>query len=498
MSLHKIAMLVTALLITGLAACSGNEHSHSADDLHSHDEFHRLTHWEGDLEVFARFELHENSGRIEGELFVAKANKPLSDLSGHIRFLENGNEAANAELNQNRDGEYPFELFFQNSDEPTLNVAFRLDDDEFSIDLGTVDRYAGHPEEPDVEDLAELDKPMQWRLGIESGFADYADIPEVVSGFGTIVYNPNYYWEITSPVDGQIDSENLSVVPASGTRVQSGDRLVSISPLLTAQNSWIETRLAFQQAKEAYERAQRLIENDAISLREYQEREREFEVRRAGYEQFTGSGNGVQVEDGGANLNLISTKSGVIADSHVLSGRPIRQGDPLFTLFDPARLWLEVSAYRDELAGMPEITGAEIRTGRDESITLNSSQVQLVSRDLRSDASGARAKIILDIHNDDEGLFLNQPVRVRLKGDESRSVLAVPNRAIFDNEAYKVVFVMHSGDQFERRTVQTGTSYGGYTEITDGLEVGERIVTRGIYQLHLMTGNVEIDDGHDH
>jgi multidrug efflux pump subunit AcrA (membrane-fusion protein) len=67
-------------------------------------------------------------------------------------------------------------------------------------------------------------------------------------------------------------------------------------------------------------------------------------------------------------------------------------------------------------------------------------------------------------------LSLNQPVRVRLKGDESRSVLAVPSRAIFDNEAYKVVFVMHSGDQFERRTVQTGTSYGGYTEITSGLE----------------------------
>jgi membrane fusion protein, heavy metal efflux system len=498
MSLHKIAMLFIVLLMAGLAACSSNEHDHSADDLHAHDEYHRLTHWEGDLEVFARYELHDDSGSIEGELFISKGSQPAEDAAGSIRILENGTTAIEQELSSRQNGRFPFELEFRNSDTPVLNVQFRLNGEEFSIDLGTIDRHADHPEEPDVEDLAELDKPMQWRLAIESGFADYSDIPKVVSGFGTVLYNPNYYREITSPVDGQINSENFSVVPASGTRVQSGDRLVSISPSLTAQNSWIEARLAFQQAKEAYERAQRLIENDAISLREYQEREREFEVRRAGYEHFTGGGNGVQVEDGGANLNLISTRSGVIAESHILSGRPIRQGDPLFTLFDPARLWLEVSAYRDELIGMPEITGAEIRTGRDESITLNSSQVQLVSRDLRSDASGARAKIILDIHNADETLSLNQPVRVRLKGDESRSVLAVPTRAIFDNEAYKVVFVMHSGDQFERRTVQTGTSYGGYTEITSGLETGERIVTRGIYPLHLMTGNVQIDDDHDH
>ena len=495
-------MFIIGVMVV-IAGCHGHDHSHDHDHSnhhsHEHDEYHRLTHWEGGLELFAKFELHENSGRIEGKLFASLDNRPMSDLTGHIRFLENGDEATNVELNQSRNGEYPFELFFQDSDEPALNVAFRHDGEEYSIDLRTVDRYAGHPEEPDVEDLAELDKPMQWRLAIESGFAGYSDIPEVVSGFGTVLHHPEYYQEITSPVDGHIDSENFSIVPASGTRVQSGDRLVSISPSLTSQNSWLDARLAYQQAKEAYERAQRLIENDAISLREYQERERDYEVRKAGYEHFTsGSIHGVQVDDDGAYVNLVAIKSGVIADSYVSAGRSVNQNDPLFTLFDPARLWLEVSAYRDELAGMPEITGAEIRIGRDQSITLNSSQVQLVSRDLRSDASGARAKIILDIHNDDEGLFLNQPVRIRLKGDESRSVLAVPDRAIFDSEAYKVVFVMHSGDQFERRMVQTGTRYGGYTEITDGLEAGERIVTRGIYQLHLMTGNVEIDDGHDH
>jgi membrane fusion protein, heavy metal efflux system len=497
-----VSMLIISVMFL-IAGCHGHDHSHdhdhSDDHSHTHDEVHRFTHWEGNLELFARFGLHENSGRIEGELFVSEEHHPVNELTGEIRFLENENVAASQELKRSRDGLFPFELFFQNSDEPVLSVSMRLQGDEFNINLGTVNRYAGHPGEPDAQEIVELDKPMQWRLSITSDFAGDADIPETVSGYGTVRYDPGNYLEITSPVDGHIDSENITMIPASGTRVQAGDRLLSISPPLSSENTWLDYRLAYRQAEEAFERARRLIENDAISLREYQEREREYIVRKNGYEHFTSdSRHGVEIQDEDSQLYLSAIQSGFIAESFLTAGREIEMGDPLFTIFDPSRLWVEVLAYRDELQHMPNITGAEILTGRNERVTLNNSQIRLVSRDLRSDESGNRSKITLAVDNSGNMLSPNQPVRVKLKGDEGRSVMAVPNEAIFDNESYKVVFVVHSGDQFERRIVQTGNSYGGYTAITWGLEAGERIVTQGIYTLHLMTGNVQIDDDHDH
>ena len=493
-------MLIICVMML-IAGCHGHDHSHDHSDeqSHAHDEYHRLTHWEGNLELFARFELHENSGRVEGDLFVSEDHQPVQELTGEVRFLENGNVAASQELNRSRDGIFPFELFFQNSDEPVLNVSFQLHGEEYNISLGTVDRYSGHPEEPDAEEIVELDKPMQWRLGITSAYADVAGIPKTVSGFGTVRYDPGNYLEITSPVDGHIDSDYITMIPASGTRVSTGDRLLSISPPLSSENTWLDYRLSYRQAEEAFERAKRLLENDAISLREYREREREYIVRKNGYEHFTdGSRHGVQVQDEEGRLTLSAMRNGVIAESFLTAGREIEMGDPLFTIFDPTHLWIEVLAYREELHGLPEITGAEILTGRSERFTLNNSQVRLVSRDLRSDVSGNRSRITLAVDNSEGMLSLNQPVRVRLKGDEGRSALAVPNESIFDNASYKVVFVMHSGDQFERRMVQTGASYGGLTAIAGGLEAGERIVTRGIYTLHLMTGNVQIDDGHDH
>jgi RND family efflux transporter MFP subunit len=492
----RIFKFLAIAMLAGLFACSSEEESHSG---HSHDhghEYHRLTYWDNSFELFARFEIHPNSGRIEGKLFVSHNHKPAENVSGTIFFLENGTNTTTDELTVDRPGVFPFELFFQESDEPTLAVNVTADGTDMEAVLGQVNRYSEYTEDAD---LADLDKIMQWQMGITSALAAYSEIPDVVQAQGRVLYDPAHYHEITSPVDGHIDAGNISVLPASGTAVEAGDLLAGISPPLASENSWTEFRFSYYQAKEAFERAQRLIENDAISLREYQLREREYEVRKAGYEHFlNNSSHGAHIEDVDGILYLKAFQNGVIAESHLVSGRTVQQGDPLFTIYNPDHLWLEVLGYRDEIGILTEFTGAEIIVGREGWIGLNSDQIGLVSRDTRSDDSGIRSRIIFSVDNSESQLSLNQPVRVRLKGNESNRVIAVPDGALFDDDSHKVLFVMHSGDQFERRFVQTGSSYGGYTAITEGLEEGERVVTNGTYPLHLMTGNVQIDDGHDH
>ena len=490
--------LILILLFTGLIACNGEESTHS--DQHSHsDDLQRLTYWDNTLELFALFEVHENSGRIEGELFLSDHNQPIQIEDGEVQFIENGSVTAQQNLNKEQKGVYPFELYFGNSDEPDLAVNFRHNSNEYNITLGSVNRYEHIETDYDSNEVVELEKTMQWRISVTTAKAAYYNIPNLVSGTGVVRQNPKHYHEIYSPVDGYIDSGNFHINMAPGSAVTAGQRLFTLSPSLSSENSWTELRLAYNQASQAYERAKRLIQNDAISLREYQEREREYEVRKAGYEQFlNGNGAGTTIEDGGNNLHLIAARDGVIAESHLVSGQEIKQGDLLFSLFNPNHLWIEVLAYRDELNALNEFSGLEILTSRNEWLTLNTPDLTFISRDLRSDATGSRSKVIFSIDNFANKLSMNQPVRVRLAGDESRNVVSIPNEAIFDNESYKVVFVMHSGDQFERRIVQTGYSYDGKTAILDGLNADERVVTNGVYPLHLMTGNVQIDDDHDH
>ncbi|TVR33646.1 MAG: HlyD family secretion protein, partial [Balneolaceae bacterium] len=334
------SILPLFLILFLFSACSSNETSHSGSHDHS-DHHQRLTHWVDDLEIFALFEVHENSGRIEGELFFSKNHQPLEVLDGEVRFVENGSVSIQQDLNSSRKGIYPFELTFRDSDEPDLSVAFRTESNRYDIVLGSVSRYERLDSDIDEAEVVVLDKAMQWRMNVASGIASYHTIPEIVQGIGTVIYNPEHYHEVYSPVDGYIDSGSFNIVPVAGTSVTPGKRLLTISPPLSSQNSWTALRLAYRQASQAFERAQRLLENDAISLREYQEREREFEVRKAGYEQFLNENrNGSILEDGGNQLYINSAHHGVIAESNAVSGREIKQGDHLFSIFDPSHLWV--------------------------------------------------------------------------------------------------------------------------------------------------------------
>jgi multidrug efflux pump subunit AcrA (membrane-fusion protein) len=74
---------------------------------------------------------------------------------------------------------------------------------------------------------------------------------------------------------------------------------------------------------------------------------------------------------------------------------------------------------------------------------------------------------------------------LRLDADEQVEALLVPKEAVLDNEGQKIVYVLLSGETFQRRNVTVGDEYGDTTAILSGIEEGERVVTQGAYQLKL-------------
>jgi multidrug efflux pump subunit AcrA (membrane-fusion protein) len=65
------------------------------------------------------------------------------------------------------------------------------------------------------------------------------------------------------------------------------------------------------------------------------------------------------------------------------------------------------------------------------------------------------------------------------------TLLLVPKESILDNEGKKIVYVLRTGEEFERRDVVVGDEYGGKVAIVSGVKPGERVVTQGAYQLKL-------------
>jgi len=184
--------------------------------------------------------------------------------------------------------------------------------------------------------------------------------------------------------------------------------------------------------------------------------------------------------------------------SSVIRGAVVQRGDELLALYDPDRLWLHVMAYQDELAELGEPVAVELRSGRGEPIRVELTALEVVSREVGSDASGTRVRWILALQGVAGRLRPDQPVQVTMEGRTDVEAVVVPRGAVFDEHSQKVVFVQHAGDQFERRVVELGPSRAGWTAIQQGLDPGERVVTEGVYPLHLATGDIEVGHGHDH
>ena len=77
--------------------------------------------------------------------------------------------------------------------------------------------------------------------------------------------------------------------------------------------------------------------------------------------------------------------------------------------------------------------------------------------------------------------------------------LAVPASAIVDDGTEPVVFVEISGERFERRPVQLGLRDRGRVQVLAGVAPGERVVSRGAYQVRLAAASGAIPQhGHVH
>ncbi len=60
-------------------------------------------------------------------------------------------------------------------------------------------------------------------------------------------------------------------------------------------------------------------------------------------------------------------------------------------------------------------------------------------------------------------------------------MIAVPDSAIIDSGTRQVVLVVKGEGRFEPREVKLGRRGDGYTEIKDGLKVGEEVVTSATF-----------------
>jgi hypothetical protein len=173
------------------------------------------------------------------------------------------------------------------------------------------------------------------------------------------------------------------------------------------------------------------------------------------------------------------------------------EGAPLFRIVRTDRVELEVQVPTADVAVARQATGLALEIpGLPTPLTLDPHHVH----DSGVIDSKTRAlPLQMEIANPGEQLLVGQVGTAVLYGRDRRRVPVVPGAAILIEAGRPYVFVQLGGEQFARRFVEIASRDGDLIGIKGGVAPGERVVTRGAYEVQLASAAKGLPaEGHVH
>jgi multidrug efflux system membrane fusion protein len=285
-----------------------------------------------------------------------------------------------------------------------------------------------------------------------------------------------------------------------GALVKAGDLLVTIDPapyqadVDRADAQVVAAQARFTQSKTDYERAKRLLDDHAISQREYDQAfnaqaEADANLRAAraaltsaklslGYTQVRAPVSGrvgrLEITTG----NLVAAGPGAPVLTTLVSVSPIYAG------FD-ADEQVVAKALRELPPGASaraQIDKIPVQLGTaGQADTPIQGHLQLVDNQVDAKSGTVRVRAVFD--NADGSLIPGQFARLRMGQAKAEPALLISERAVGTDQNKKYVMVVGADDKANYREVTLGANVNGLRIVTSGLKAGERIVVNGLQRV---------------
>lgn len=503
----KRLFLLVAAIAGFLAACS-HEHEQAA----GHDEASiAVTHYTGETELFVEF---PPLVRGEDTEFVAHLTrladfKAVSDgtlvviLSGGGQPEESGESGVS-----DTPGIFKPLLAPQHAGKrvlsftltaPGLNVKHEVGEVEVFADQKTATAAAARAPESGIR----YTKEQQWKADFSVALANERAVRESVPV--TALIRPRAAGEarIAAPGAGQLRAGPAGI-PQIGSRVSAGQVLAYLVPRLGAETDIATLELAVSKARldadlaaQELARLEKLLQAEAVAQKRVEEaRHRQ---RIAGAELAAAQRRVATYQGDQGGIALKSPISGTIVAAAGQPGASFEEGQAIFHVADLARLWLEAQVPESDLGRVGTPAGAFFKLdGDDKAIVLE------VGRNARLVAFGGLVNpdtrtvpAIFELENPAGRLKAGMQVRAGLYTGRVSTGVAVPAGAVVDDSGQAVIFVQKGGESFERRLVAPGPRDGDWVAIPSNLAPGERVVTRGAWQVRL-AASAPAQAGHGH
>jgi multidrug efflux system membrane fusion protein len=308
------------------------------------------------------------------------------------------------------------------------------------------------------------------------------DLPVYLRGLGTVTALKTV--TIKSRVDGQL----VRVPVQEGQTVREGELLAEIDPRpFDVQRAQAEGQLARDQA--ALQNAQVDLQRDQALVNEKILPQQQLDAQRAQVAQFQGSIRSDEAQVANARLQLTYSRitapfSGRVGLRQVDPGNIVHANDQngLFVLTQVHPITVVFSLPQDDLA---EVL-SKLRSGTpleveayDRDNTTRIATGKLLTTDNQIDPTTGTYKLKAQFENQDDALFPNQFVNVRLHLDTRRGLVVVPTVAVQRGSSGPFVYVVGSDGTAHVHPVTIDLTEGANTGMSAGVKPGETVVVDG-------------------
>jgi len=308
--------------------------------------------------------------------------------------------------------------------------------------------------------------------------------------------------ELVAPFAGRVVPGRR--VPFIGMKVKRGELLGQVLPIggdrAEAQLAFSRAEVQLTLAEKAAQRAESL-HPAVVSDKELEVAKADLEVAKAEVSAArrrlaTWSGNA----GSGSGFELRAPVNGVITWADVVPGQVVDAGERLIAVVNTEKLWLVAQVYEADSARIEETVGAMFTvSGLDQPIVLDQdSGASLIAVGAAVDPITRTVPVIYEFDNPGN-LKPGMYAQATIFTEGARPVLAIPNQAVVEDNGVPIVFVMDGGESFNKRRVALGVRDGAHVEVVSGVADGERVVSRGAYEIKLATTSGAIPEhGHQH
>lgn len=359
------------------------------------------------------------------------------------------------------------------------------------------DSHEGHNHGPEADGHAEggsdeiiLPPAKAQAAGVEVSTVEPGIFHQVIKTSGQVLAAQGDESVAVATVAGVVSFRGKVV---EGMSVNKGTPLVVLSSKNMAEGDPVQrARIAYEVSKKEYERMKALVGNKIVSEKDFAQAEQAYENARISYEavakNHSASGQAVTSPIGGYVKSLL-----------VKEGDYVTVGQPLVSITQNKKLFLRADVSEKYYPYLRTIGSANFSTPYNNKVyTLKDLDGRMLSYGKASGENGYYIPVTFEFDNKGD-VIPGSFVEVFLLSSPMENVISVPRSALTEEQGSFFIYLQLDEEGYKKQLVTLGADNGESVQILSGAKAGDRVVTKGAYQVKLASASNAIPaHSHEH